>query len=139
MVTAVVGCILLTLAVIHAFIPHASATFFLVLYAAGAICAFSAIYSSMNLWLARILAVATTGMMFFYFATFFKMAPHFQEEWYRSGLALEGIGMLLSAFALIPVLSCYSCMLKADCREQLQDEKKRPAFFAVPDGIPDNR
>lgn len=134
-VTGVIGCILLVLAALHAFIPHASAYTFLALYAAGAICAFATLKPDMNLTLARVFAVATTAAMFFYFAVFFKMTPHFHEEWYRSGAALEGVGMLLSAFAMIPVLSSFSCMLKADCREELEKKAGRPAFFGVPDSV----
>lgn len=135
MVTGLIGCILIMLAIIHAFIPHASANTFLALYAAGAICAFGTLYASMNLTVARVLAVATTGLMFCYFAAFFKMAPHFHEEWYRSGAALEGVGMLLSAFAMIPILSCFSCMLKADCRETMQQRDSKTAFFSAPDSV----
>ena len=73
MVTGIIGCILLTLAIIHAFIPHPSAFTFLLLYASGAICAFATLYSNMHLVLARVFAVGTTAVMFFCFAVFFKM------------------------------------------------------------------
>ena len=55
--------------------------------------------------------------MFFYFAAFFRIVDHFHENWYRGGMALEAVGMLLSAFAMIPVLSVFSCRMKADCVE----------------------
>ena len=74
-----------------------------------------------------------TGLMFFYFAAFFSMAMHFNEHWYHSGLALDAIGLLFSAFAMIAVLSEYSCRLKADCLERR--EEKRRAFFSVPQHI----
>lgn len=139
MVTGIIGCTLLTLAVMHAFIPRESYHIFMWLYGAGAICAFVSMRGQMPLLVVRLLALATTAVMFVYFAAFFKMAPHFQEEWYRSGAGLEAVGMLLSAFAMIPVLSCYSCMLKADCRESLQrDRERRPAFFSVPESVKDN-
>ena len=135
----VIGCVLLTLALLHAFIPRSSPEVltFMVMYAAGAVFAFASVRSSMSLPLARVLAVGTTAIMFFYFAGFFKMATHFTETWYRSGAALEGVGMLLSAFAMIPVLSCYSCILKKDCRETLQkaDHTSRRAFFSVPESV----
>ena len=136
MLTGIIGCILLALAILHAFIPHALAPTLLALYATGAICAFATLKTQQPLLVTRILAVLTTGVMFFYFAGFFKIAPHFHEEWYRSGAALEGVGLLLSAFAMIPVLSCYSCMLKADCREELT-RNGRPAFFSVPESVQD--
>ena len=134
MVTSIIACVLLILAVLHAFIPHASKYAFMALYGAGAFLAFCTLFNGIGLFLARVLALGTTALMFFYFAAFFKMAPHFHETWYQSGAALEGIGMLLSAFAMIPVLSCYSCMLKADCQEALE-RKPRAAFFSVPDSV----
>ena len=136
-VSVVIGCILLLLAVVHAFIPHLPKSVFVLLYGAGALLAFLTLFSNMHLLLARMLALGTTAVMFFYFAAFFKMAPHFQEQWYQSPLALEALSMLLSAFAMIPVLSSYSCILKADCRETLTAPKprSRPAFFSVPEGV----
>ena len=136
MVNGTIGVLLTAVALLHAFIPNSSSH--LILYAAGALLAFITLRpDGVNIHIARVLAVATTALMFFYFAGFFMMVNHFNEHWYHSGAALEGVGMLLSAFAMIPVLSCYSCMLKADChlrREQI----KRPAFFSVPDNIQEN-
>ena len=103
--------------------------------AAGALCAFATLKTDMNLTLARLFAVGTTVVMFTYFAAFFKIAPHLHEEWYRSALALESAGVLLSAFAMIPVLSSFSCMLKADCRETLEQTAGRAAFFSVPENV----
>ena len=135
MVTGIIGCILLTLAITNAFIPHPSALTFLFLYAGGALCAFATLHSNMHQVLARVFAVVTTAVMFFCFAAFFKMAPDFHEGWYRTGPALEGVGMLLSAFAMIPVLSCFSCMLKAECRETMERDAGRSNFFSVPDSV----
>lgn len=140
MVNAVIGCILLFLATLHFFVPNH--TGFIALYGSGAVLAFITLRTTLNTNTARLFAVATTAVMFFYFAGFFKMAPHFTEYWYRSGTALEGVGLLLSAFAMIPVLSSYSCMLKADCQEAMQQRARRrarrPAFFSVPDNIEEN-
>ena len=36
----------------------------------------------------------------------------FYEQWYRSGMMLEAVGMLISTFAMIPVLSVFSCAMK---------------------------
>ncbi len=137
-VNGIIGCVLLALALLHAFIPRSSPEVltFMAMYAAGAVFAFASMRSTISIPVARVLAVGTTAIMFFYFAGFFKMATHFTETWYRSGAALEGVGMLLSAFAMIPVLSCYSCILKADCRETMkQQQTSRRAFFSVPDGV----
>lgn len=135
-VTALIGCGLLLLALLHAFIPHSTpnSTTFLAMYGVGALLAFGTMFTNMGMNLARLMALGTTAAMFFYFAGFFKIAPHFNDGWYQSGIALEGIGMILSAFAMIPVLSCYSCILKADCREKLERPGRR-AFFSVPEGV----
>ncbi|MEE2783657.1 MAG: hypothetical protein VYE04_09870 [Pseudomonadota bacterium] len=139
LLNAVIGCTLLMPALLHVFIPHKplAAYIFMIMYAVGALLAFTSMHSKMGIRLARIMALGTTAAMFFYFAVFFKMAPQFHEAWYQSGKALEGIGMLLSGFAMIPVLSCFSCMLKADYREQLKHPTGKKAFFGVPEGIQD--
>ena len=133
----VIGCVLLTIAILHAFIPHSGFFTLLVLYSAGALLAFLTWSHRLTLSMARVLAICTTALMFFYFAGFFTMAPHFTETWYQSASALEAIGLLLSAFAMIPVLSCYSCMLKAECRESLEEGKApaRGGFFSVPNHV----
>ncbi|MEM7097245.1 MAG: hypothetical protein AAF541_03225 [Pseudomonadota bacterium] len=144
---AVTGTILLLLALLHVFIPEH--LHYIALYGSGSLFAFVALRQDLSQNVARLFAIGTTAVMFFYFAGFFTLAPHFHEYWYRSGVGLEGVGLLLSAFAMIPVLSCYSCLLKADCAEQLaayerskQEEAKgqtsrfkRPAFFSVPEHI----
>lgn len=136
-VNGLIGLLLLTLCLLHFFIPNSllKAT----LYGAGAILAFVTLSPrGLGIYTARLLAVCTTALMFFYFAGFFRMAPHFNEHWYHSGAALEALGMLLSAFAMISVLSSYSCMLKADCDHRLQKSVKRPAFFSVPENMQKN-
>ena len=79
------------------------------IYAVGAMVALVAVKRGLPLWSVRVLAVITTGAMFFYFAGFFEMAPHLQADWYRREAALEAWGLLFAAFAMIPVLSEYSC------------------------------
>jgi len=136
MVNATIACVLLTFAVLHAFIP--SHLYLSIMYGAGAFFAIvTLIPGGMGINIARIMAVGTTAVMFFYFAGFFSMAPEFQEGWHQTGAALEGLGMLLSAFLMIPILSCYSCLLKADGCEHFRtkSELKRGAFFSVPEDI----
>ena len=133
LINGTIGCVLLAIAVLHLFIPgHVQAA---AIYALGAILAVITIRQSMGINTARVLAVITTAAMFFYFAGFFQQVHLFHENWYRSAHALEALGMLLSAFAMIPVLSVYSCVLKADCPQQAQI--KRRAFFSAPDQIED--
>ncbi len=136
LVNVIIGCVLLTFAVLHAFIP--SHLHFTLAFGAGAFFAFVTILpGGMGINAARLFAVGTTAVMFFYFAGFFTMAPEFEEGWVRTGAALEGLGMLFSAFLMIPILSCYSCMLKAEGCEQFgaKQEPKRGAFFSVPEDI----
>ena len=65
---------------------------------------------------ARVLAVASVIAMFFYFAGFFRIVDRFHEQWYRSGLMLDAVGLLISAFAMIPVLSVFSSRMKCGGR-----------------------
>lgn len=134
-INGVIGGVLLALAVLHAFIPHAASLTLMSLYGVGAMLALLTWSNNISLGLARVLAIGTTAVMFFYFAGFFKMAPHFSETWYMSGDALEAVGLLLSAFAMIPVLSSYSCLLKAECREAMEKDTSRRAFFSVPEQV----
>ena len=136
MVSAVIACVLITFAVLHSFIPNH--LFFVFLYGAGAFFALvTVIPRGMGVVTARVFAVGTTAVMFFYFAGFFSMAPQFEEGWHQTGAALEGLGMLLSAFLMLPVLSCYSCLLKAEGCEHFraEHEAKGGAFFSVPENI----
>jgi membrane-bound ClpP family serine protease len=137
MINGLIGLMLLALALLHFFIPNSYVT--VVIFLAGAGLAFvTLIRGGVGLRVARVLAVATTAVMFFYFAGFFLMAGSFNEHWYYSGAAFEGVGMLLSAFAMIPVLSCYSCMLKAEGHRREVNAARSPAFFRVPENIRDS-
>ena len=109
-------------------------------YGAGAFFALVTIKpGGMSINTARIFAFGTAAIMFFYFFGFFTMAPAFKGDWLSTGAALKGIGMLLSAFLMIPILSCYSCLLKAEgCehfKQKVEEEPKRSAFFSVPEDI----
>ncbi len=140
MINALIACVLLVLAVLHAFVPNHLSFFFV--YAAGAIFALVTIKPGrMSINTARLFAIGTTVVMFFYFAGFFRLTPHFQGDWMRTGVALEGFGMLLSGFLMIPILSCYSCLLKAEGCEHFKhqtEETKRGAFFSAPEDIQEN-
>ncbi|MAD06564.1 MAG: hypothetical protein CMP86_04025 [Gammaproteobacteria bacterium] len=106
----VIGIVLSLLAVVHAFIPMLP--IFSVLYGLGAALALLSLLNLTNVWAVRFLAIASTGAMFLYFFGFFRLVQHFHDDWHRGGVALEAIGMLLSAFAMIAVLSVYSSRLK---------------------------
>ena len=126
----VIGIILSVLAVLHAFIPMLPV--FSVIYALGATLALLSLLNITNAWAVRTLAIASTGAMFIYFFGFFRLVQHFHENWYRGGVALEAIGMLLSAFAMIAVLSVYSCRLKGVEVEKVSSDQ---AIFGVPEKL----
>ena len=101
-INAITGFALLALAVLHIFIPKTP--ILTLIYLGGAVLALSSLRANIGFAWARVLAVATVIAMFFYFAAFFRIVDHFHEQWYRSGMMLEAVGMLISAFAMIPVL-----------------------------------
>ena len=126
----VIGIVLSVLAVVHAFIPMLP--IFSVLYAMGAALALLSLLNVTNAWAVRLLAIASTGAMFLYFFGFFRLVQHFHDNWHRGGVAVEAIGMLLSAFAMIAVLSVYSCRLKgSDDAAGAADQ----AIFGVPKNL----
>ncbi|MFV2089046.1 MAG: hypothetical protein ACC642_00170 [Pseudomonadales bacterium] len=103
-------------------------------YAGASILAFITLKPEISLGLARILAISTTAMMFFFFAGFFVVAPKLAADWYMHQAGWAAVCLILSAFAMIPLLSEYSCRLKKDCRDARA--ARRSAFFAVPGHIP---
>ena len=127
-INAITGFALLALAVLHIFIPKTP--ILTLIYLGGAVLALSSLRANIGFAWARVLAVATVIAMFFYFAAFFRIVDHFHEQWYRSGMMLEAVGMLISAFAMIPVLSVYSCFMKSE--GQYVGENDR-AIFACPE------
>ena len=97
----------------------------------GAALAFPALVRSLPPGLSRLLAIAATAFLFFYFAGFLKVAHQLGSGWYT--MHMVALGQLLGAFAMIPLLAEYSCRLKASCMEV--EASKQPAFFAVPSEI----
>ena len=119
---------LLALAILHIFIPKTP--ILTAIYLGGALLAFASLQPNISFAWARVLAVASVIAMFFYFAGFFRIVDRFHEQWYRSGLMLDAIGLLISAFAMIPVLSVFSSRMK--CGDQEVGASDR-ALFAGPD------
>ena len=132
-INTITGCALLALALLHVFIPKTP--ILTLIYLGGALLALASLRVNIDFAWARVLAVATVIAMFFYFAVFFRIVEDFHEQWYRSGMMLEAVGMLISAFAMIPVLSVYSCLMK--CDGQVVGENDR-AIFACPDESSNN-
>lgn len=125
-VNCVVGVLLLGFAVLHFGpawqLPAVAA------YCCGGVLAFISLRRELGMGVSRVLAVVTTALMFFYFAGFFTLAPELQQGWYANERALVALSLLFAAFSMIPVLSEYSCRLKADCHEA----RRRAGFFSVP-------
>ena len=128
LVNAIIGCVLLALAILHVFIPKTP--ILSLIYLGGAVLALMSVRSHISFAWARFLAVATVIAMFFYFAAFFRIVDHFHEQWYRSGMMLEAVGMLISAFAMIPVLSVFSCFMKCEGQDVGASDR---ALFAAPE------
>lgn len=126
----VIGITLSFFAIVHAFIPMLP--IFSAVYAVGAALALFSLVDVTKPWVVRLLAVASTVAMFLYFFGFFRLVHHFHDNWYRSGVALEAIGMLTAAFAMIAVLSVYSCRLKG---EDSASDSGDQAIFGVPEKI----
>jgi hypothetical protein len=127
-INGIIGCVLLALAILHVFIPRTP--ILSVIYLGGALLALASLRPNISFAWARVLAVASVIAMFFYFAGFFRIVDHFHEQWYRSGLMLNAVGMLISAFAMIPVLSVFSSRMKCDDQKVGAGDR---ALFAGPD------
>ena len=127
-INAITGFALLALAVLHVFIPKTP--ILTLIYLGGALLALSSLRMNIGFAWAIVLAVATVIAMFFYFAAFFRIVDHFHDQWYRSGMMLEAVGMLISAFAMIPVLSVYSCFMKSEGQDVGENDR---AIFACPE------
>jgi Na+/H+ antiporter NhaD/arsenite permease-like protein len=130
-----IACLLVLLAVIHIPFPEPLAW---LPYSVAAVLALITLKSEISIPVSRVLAIATTGMMFFFFALFFLVVPTLEAGWYTTQYGWAAVCLLLSAFVMIPILSDYSCRLKADCREARA--ARRTAFFSVPSHInPESR
>ena len=94
-------------------------------FAGGSVLALLSLQRSLSLMTARGLAVLSATAMFFYFAGFFRHCPEMSSGWYLLDDAPGLIGLLVAGFAMIPVLSVYSCWMKAECHMGV--ESKTPA------------
>jgi hypothetical protein len=106
-------------------------------YAGAAVLALITLKREIADAVARGLAVITTAAMFFFFAGFFVVAPKLTADWFAHQEGWSAVCLLLCAFAMIPILSDYSCRLKADCTKA--PAERRRAFFSVPGHIPPPR
>jgi len=98
-------------------------------YATGAGAAALTLPTGLSRSVHRVLAVSTMLLMFFYFFGFFKLAPGLAELWWQSEVGREALGLFVGGFAMMPVLSCYSCRLKAT---RAPKDRRAPAVFSSP-------
>jgi len=94
-------------------------------FAGGSVLALLSLQRSLSLMTARGLAVLSAIAMFSYFSSFFRYCPEMSTGWYLLDKAPGLIGLLIAGFAMIPVLSVYSCWMKAECNMCL--ESKTPS------------
>lgn len=110
------GSIALALGILMALqTSHAEWLWWVPCYALGMCLAASAMLRGLTTWTIRFLAVVTAISMFFYFSGFFALAPYVLADWYMHPEGQEAAGLLFAAFAMIPVLSEFSCRMKLNC------------------------
>ena len=129
-INGLIGSAFVLFALIH--VPHPTPLTW-VPYAAAAVLAFITLKADLGINFSRLLAVCATALMFFFFAGFFMLVPKLSADWYMSQNGWAAVTLISSAFAMIPVLSDYSCRLKAECQEARA--ARRAAFFSVPSHI----
>lgn len=128
-----IGVTFVVLALLH--VPHPSPWLWLP-YAAGALLAFLNLVPHLSVLISRVLAIAATALMFFFFAGFFMEVPKLESDWYMSQEGWSAVSLLLGAFTLIPVVSDYSCRCKAECAQSsdcAHRTLRHRGFFTAPD------
>lgn len=122
-VNAIIAVALLGLAVLMRDEPGQAMMFVL-----GAVLAAVAFKHWLSTWMVRLLAFVAAGTMFCYFGNFLFLVPTLQPDWYWQPLdVLDAAGLLFAGFAMIPVLTEYSCRMKAskECeRGRRQSQEK---------------
>lgn len=126
---AIIAVVLLALALLKLDDPAEASMFIL-----GAAIAAIAFKHWLSAWTVRLLAVVAAGMLFCYFWSFFSLVPHLQPDWYWQPRAIDAVGLLFAGFAMIPVLSEYSCRMKASAmceRGRRQFEERKPLLATL--------
>lgn len=128
-VNAVVAVALLVLALVDLGDPSGATMFIF-----GAILAAVALKHYLSSRVVRVLAFLAAGTLFCYFGQFFVLVPTLQPGWYWQWGAdtVHAAGLLLAGFAMIPVLSEYSCRMKAtrECERGRRDLAERKPLLA---------
>ena len=122
-----IALVLLAVALLH--VPHPT-PFIWVPYALASALAIITLFADVGLFFSRLLAISTTMLMFFFFAGFFMDVPKLESDWYVHQEGWFAVSTLLAAFAMIPILSDYSCRCKADCIHARAAQ--RLSFFSAP-------
>lgn len=128
-----IGCVLLLIGLVHVPFPM---PFSWAPYLVGAALALITLKSEISIPLARLLAIGTAVAMFFFFAGFFVGAPKLAADWYTRPEGWDAVGRIIAAFLMLPILSEYSCRLKAERREAIAHERQRRYFFSAPEHAP---
>lgn len=127
-INGLIGCVFAVIALLH--VPHPT-PFAWLPYVCGGALAFITLKSEISIPWSRVLAIATTAAMFFFFAGFFVLAPKLSADWYTRQEGWLAVTRLIGAFLMLPILSDYSCRLKAECREAIAHHRRM--FFTAPD------
>ena len=105
------------------------------MFIGGAVLAAIAFKHWLSTWMVRVLALVSAAAMFSYFAQFFVLVPTLQPGWYwQPHEAVGAVGLLFAGFAMIPVLSEYSCRMKAseECeRGRRQAHDRNPVLASL--------
>lgn len=84
----------------------------------------------------RVLAVVAAGVLFWHFAQFLYLVPNLHPDWVWNWSSDGGraVGLLFAGFGMIPVLSEYSCRMKAsgECeRARRQFQERKPLLASI--------
>ena len=104
------------------------------MYVVGAALAAIAFKHWLGIWMVRVLAIGTVVTLYWYFGQFFLVAGDLKPGWFATGEAIPALGLLVAGFGMIPVLSEYSCRMKAsaECeRGRRQFEDRKPFLNAL--------
>lgn len=132
-INALIGCLFVVIALVYALHPNPLAW---APYSAAAVLSLITLKPEISIAFSRVLAISTTALMFFFFAGFFLLVPKLAADWYTNQTGWEAVFRIFGAFAMIPILSDYSCRLKAECAEARLHARR--AFFSAPDHVRPN-
>ena len=128
-VNAIIAVALLGLALLMRHQPGEAAMFIV-----GAVLAAIAFKHWLSTWMVRTLAFVAAGTMFCYFGRFLLLVPTLQPDWYWQPLeVVDAVGLLFAGFAMMPVLSEYSCRMKAseECERGQRSQSRKPVLATL--------